>query len=614
MGVSIEPGSNRRAVKGMCLLVLWACAMLATGQPTDKAGGLRVLQFPADRPMGEVFMRDAGLEATAGYFVDSPQSNTWDFVGPARGDVGIPAGKQVWLSVFHPAALKNLSPLARLGPNDLCVLTVDGRADPRIEAGRTILPHLAGLRGLQAFSLTNATLDRGALQALQRFSSLEALELHSAQLSDATLSALAGLQSLRELRLSGPAISDAGLSQLQKISSLAELRLSCPNVRGPGLAHLAKAPALRRLHLTGSGVTDAGLQYLRNNASLQELSLAKMTITDAGLAHLSGLVQLQALDLDKTKTTDRGLAHLKQLRLLRRLHLGGVTDAGMPIVGQFQALESLGVSPFITARGFAAIAGLPNLKTLDVAFLGRSPIDDRAVEQIARPRTLETLKLCGRGITDAGIARIAQLTNLKHLSLYSMPEVSDRGVARLAALESLRTLYLARTKATVAGLAPLASLAQLKSLHVVNIKPAATGLPALPSLESLIIENLGNAAIRDQDLARVAPLNGLKRLETSPFKGLSDKGMSHLAGLTALEYLAIGSPEITDAGLANLAGMNQLRYLEIRGDITDRGLSHLTNFPALSELKIQSESACSRAAIEQLRSRLPNLYALQVAP
>ena len=64
--------------------------------------------------------------------------------------------------------------------------------------------------------------------------------------------------------------------------------------------------------------------------------------------------------------------------------------------------------------------------------------------------------------------------------------------------------------------------------------------------------------------------------------------MPHLAGLTHLEWMHLGSTEVTDDGLPNLHGLKKLAALEITfcPGITAEGLKRLQEaVPALKDVK-----------------------------
>ena len=77
---------------------------------------------------------------------------------------------------------------------------------------------------------------------------------------------------------------------------------------------------------------------------------------------------------------------------------------------------------------------------------------------------------------------------------------------------------------------------------------------------------------------------------------VTDAGLAHLAGLTALETLFLGVTQVTDAGLAHLAGLTALKDLVISANqwdpigtqVTDAGLAHLTGLTALEALWLES--------------------------
>ena len=103
---------------------------------------------------------------------------------------------------------------------------------------------------------------------------------------------------------------------------------------------------------------------------------------------------------------------------------------------------------------------------------------------------LAELNLSRSKVTDAGLASLAGMSNLKKLHLPNTA-VSDAGIDSLLGLSKLEYLNLFNTKITDAGLAKLEKLPNLKHLYVWQTgatKPAAEALHAkLPS----IVINLG---------------------------------------------------------------------------------------------------------------------------
>ncbi|MBF8302599.1 MAG: hypothetical protein HW396_880, partial [Candidatus Dadabacteria bacterium] len=67
----------------------------------------RVIHFPTDCSMGKLYLLN----------LDNPDSE-WEVLGEARGIITVPVGKGLELSVSEEA-VKDLSPLSKLKPNDL---------------------------------------------------------------------------------------------------------------------------------------------------------------------------------------------------------------------------------------------------------------------------------------------------------------------------------------------------------------------------------------------------------------------------------------------------------------------------------------------------------------
>jgi YHS domain-containing protein len=95
--------------------------------------------------------------------------------------------------------------------------------------------------------------------------------------------------------------------------------------------------------------------------------------------------------------------------------------------------------------------------------LAGSKVTDAGLAQVGQLTNLRRLHLEKTAVTDAGLAHLKNLANLEYLNLYGTA-VTDAGVANLAGLKNLRSLYLWQTKVTAEGSAGLK-----KSLPTVNI-------------------------------------------------------------------------------------------------------------------------------------------------
>lgn len=152
---------------------------------------------------------------------------------------------------------------------------------------------------------------------------------------------------------------------------------------------------------------------------------------------------------------DEVLARLAGRTGLKSLQIGGrqATDRAMRLVERMSGLEELTIlTAFgLSDEGVARIAGLKNLKRLNVNF---------------------------SGMTDAGLAHLGRLANLEELSTTLCP-VTDAGIAHLKRLENLGRLDLDGTGLTDLGLEQLIGMNRLKTLGVGGTQVTAGAIERL---------------------------------------------------------------------------------------------------------------------------------------
>jgi len=140
---------------------------------------------------------------------------------------------------------------------------------------------------------------------------------------------------------------------------------------------------------------------------------------------------------------------------------------------------------------------------------------------------LHTLNLEGTGITDAGLRRLNNLSNLHSLDLRHAKKITDTGLLHLKNLPNLHTLNLRGINVTDAGL-----------LHLNN----------LPKLHTF---NLGGTGITDAGLYHLKNLSNLCTLNLEWTK-ITDAGLLHLNNLPNLHTVNLSRTDVTNAGLQKL--------------------------------------------------------------
>eukprot|EP00882_Tetradesmus_deserticola_P029539 GHRQ01033097.1.p1 GENE.GHRQ01033097.1~~GHRQ01033097.1.p1 ORF type:complete len:384 (+),score=127.83 GHRQ01033097.1:273-1424(+) len=215
-------------------------------------------------------------------------------------------------------------------------------------------------------------------------------------------------------------ITDAALIKFlanseQWLHSLVEVDLKkCHHVTPQLLAFLrASCPKLRKL-APSRWADHAALRSIATFPCLEELDLGDLdadiiTIDDLGLTALTGLSHsLKRLGLSRCRwVSDAALCTLRQLSKLEVLDLSH-TDIG--------------------PRGLSALAGLPNLHTINLT--GCRNVTNEALEELAHVLPLAHLTLKGTLATNAGLQHLCALPRLTHLDLGSRWELDDTGAAR----------------------------------------------------------------------------------------------------------------------------------------------------------------------------------------
>ena len=170
--------------------------------------------------------------------------------------------------------------------------------------------------------------------------------------------------------------------------------------------------------------------------SLESLTLTDYEFSDASqqLRFLTKLIRLESLDLRKTNVSDAALAHVAQLSTLRILKLE--------------------YSDQLTDKGLTATVGLSQLSELDLAFV---PVTDLSFESLAQLKSLKKLYLYGTLISDQGLQRLPELSELEvlYVGRDEGADISDASIEILAARQSLRTLGIPGTRFSPEGLQKL---------------------------------------------------------------------------------------------------------------------------------------------------------------
>jgi hypothetical protein len=259
------------------------------------------------------------------------------------------------------------------------------------------------------------------------------------------------------------------------------------------------------------------------------------------------------------------------------------------------------------------------VKLIDLAVPGAGPHDHRKedpydaafFEHVGHLATLESLNIISTKFNDDWMPSVARLANLKVLRFTNNGKLTDVGMAQLAGLTRLENFSFVGTQITGKAYARFEGFTKVTRVSHRGSSIDDEGLRQLcehlPNLESL---SLAHARFTDAGAAHLAKLTKLKGLELGTAKA-TPQTLKHLTGLP-LEYLQLGegfeSPTcfplikdlrtlrrltltnaqaLTDVDLQALAGLTQLEHLEIgKLPLTDARLGALKPFAFLGSMRL----------------------------
>lgn len=627
--------------------------------PTSQPGATSTLSFPADHCVGNLSLEpESGPEW-------APENvllrGEWDHLGPARGDVDVPAARNVKLQVrlaLNPAESarllaqsprayqklvanrirtdpNDLTGLSALGPSDVYWLWVDSAMSGRTGVDPLILEPVRRLTGLRILTLYSTGVTDEGIEPLKSLRSLKGLELTESSITNQSLAVLKDLPELEYLYLD-TAVTDGGLEEVAQVSSLRWLRVRGPRIWGPGLAELAYLPRLERLCIMSfPQFSNRHLTYLEGLTQLKGLSLwgAGDAFTDAGLASISKLNNLEELYFIRSspKFTPAGIAHLKALKNLKVIDFGQAWTGprgvhfGDRVVRQLAGLpnlESIRRIEYLSYNGMKTLTRFPKLRCLHVSLKDRRQgyRGRTGLSHLAALTSFEELAISsGDTLSESDLASLESLSNLKKL-LIACEGVPDGGLASIGKLKQLECLELL-CHVTRSGLNHLNGLANLRTLSVAAWEPDARGPGAdeltldLSGLKMVKALNLSGIPMQSDDLAFLRHLPLLENLMIQPDSepSLTGASLRHLRGLPELNRLRVfGLASCTGQDLACLNGLPKLRNLRLEGDITNAALVSLTGPSCLESLTVGSRDAIGRETVSALTASHPALEYIHI--
>ncbi|MFM7161088.1 MAG: hypothetical protein ACKO3P_12040 [Planctomycetaceae bacterium] len=232
--------------------------------------------------------------------------------------------------------------------------------------------------------------------------------------------------------------------------------------------------------------------------------------------------------------------------------------AGLPNLRQLEFPLGL-----VTAESLSQLEPSPALRSL---LLPRA--SDAALAELVRFPNLESLEFTDRDtVTDAGLEAVANFNRLVTLDLGLAPRrskgLTDAGLARLAPLAALQTLKIPNAAITGSGLAGELFLVRLRRLDLSSCDLDDTKLPLIGKFKALEDLRLRRNLITGTGLGALRECTRLRRLDLSQTETLKSVNLSLLIGLPVLEELLLAECPLEEGVARVLPKFQSLKVLDL---------------------------------------------------
>ena len=370
------------------------------------------------------------------------------------------------------------------------------------------LERISKLNSLQELNLGYTAVSSDGVKALSSLEHLEYLDLHACPVPGEAIAALGSLKNLEFLDLSHSLLGDNAVPSIAGIPELKEIRIEGTGVGFSGICKIAREHP--HLDLT-SLLVARGWAQLNEQGDVVSLKLRKQKIGDEHIATLQAFPSLVYLDLGNNRVTNEGLGGLSSLVNLKWLDLNEnpIDDMGIARLAPLERLESLSTAGTgVTLHGVHAlfvdgqarsaaeameIVGVRNEiadeDSWDFSLVGRE-VDDDELGLVGGLKTARYLKLTDNPVSDAGIARLADLDFLQVLWLEDV-DVTGDSLEIMAALPSLEVLWCPGLEIANQDLKHLTSAPRLRVLNLCGCPvngDSVEWLRQIPTLRTLIVD------------------------------------------------------------------------------------------------------------------------------
>jgi Leucine-rich repeat (LRR) protein len=333
---------------------------------------------------------------------------------------------------------------------------------------------------------------------------------------------------------------------------------------------------------------------------------------------------------------DSNMGGIRKLQSLKKFAMENsryCTASTLELLTEAPALTEVELIHCSEINSLHELAGIRNLETLRLVpdddielgplaecrklrhlnFKDAGSIDDKWIEPIAAMSSVESMDLSGTSISDEGVAKLANMPNLKILKLENCRQFTGVGFESFADNHPLEELNLRTAGITDEGLALASRFKNLKKFYTYNNRQVrGPGYQCLSSMKKLEILSCPQTAIRDEHLKLIDGIETLKVVWLYGNRGISGRGLDYLSQSLEIHRISLNRcPLIDSPDFEVICKFRNLRDLYIsKTRIRPDGIEQLCQLEKLQNLNISDNIWIDDEAIAKLSNlKIENLFA-----
>jgi len=276
--------------------------------------------------------------------------------------------------------------------------------------------------------------DAGFIEHLGHIPFLESVKIVATKIEDSWLPPLLKLKNLKSLSLEGtarglpgnPALGDSSLGRLKALAQ-------CHMLTSLELAYFGQA-------------TDAGLEQLAGLKNLESFTFRGSPVKGHAFTKFEGWTKLKKINFHSNNLDDEGLGYVCEkfpnLEFIKLWHSKLITDASADHLKKLKKLTGIEISCSKATAGLVKHLHELPLEYVALEYGVNTPASD-AIDTVKSIPTLRRLSIDGKTFTDADLAALARVTQVRELSLSGI-DLPDALPPQLQAFAHLKSLTLVR--------------------------------------------------------------------------------------------------------------------------------------------------------------------------